>query len=99
MERQGTRVQPNWCCATWIIQHAYLYHTDYYSHLLLDVAAGRQIAGVSNEDIVAAGASLQADLDAAVRHARDNARRLNAEYDQSLVMGDWRGLSALQIGF
>ena len=74
---------------------AYLYQTDYYTHLLLDVAAGRQIAGVSNADIVAARGALVADFDAALQHARVNAHRWNAEYDRSLVTGDWRGLSAL----
>ena len=74
---------------------AYLLQTDYYTHLLLDIAAGRKIDGVFDGDIVAARTTLQAHLDAAVRHARDDTRRVIAEYDRSLVTGDWRGLPVL----
>ncbi len=69
-------------------------HSDYYTHLLLDIAAGRQIDGVSDEDIVVARAALQTDLNAAVKYARDDGRRLNAEFDRALLTGDWQGLSA-----
>ena len=69
-------------------------HSDYYTHMLLDIAAGRQIDGVSDQDIVAARAALQTDLNATVKYARDDGRRLNAEFDRALLTGDWQGLSA-----
>jgi TolB-like protein len=73
---------------------AHHFHSDYYSHVLLDIAAGRQIDGFSDDDIVAARAAQQTDLDAAVKYARDHGRRLNAEFDRALLTGNWQGLSA-----
>ena len=73
---------------------AHHYHSDYYSHVLLDIAAGRQIDVFSDDDIVAARAAQQMDLDAAVKFARDNGRRMNADFDRALLTGNWQELSA-----
>ena len=73
---------------------AHHFHSDYYSHVLQDIAAGRQIDGFSDDDIVAARAAQQTDLNAAVKYARDNGRRLNADFDRALLTGNWQGLSA-----
>lgn len=73
---------------------AHHHHSDYYSHVLLDFAAGRQIEGFSDDDLAAARAAQQADLTAAVKYARDNGRRLNAEFDRALLTGNWQDLSA-----
>jgi TolB-like protein len=73
---------------------AHHFHSDYYTHLLLDIAAGRQIDGFSDDDIAVARAAQQTDLNAAVKYARDHGRRLNADFDRALLTGNWQGLSA-----
>lgn len=72
---------------------AHHHHADYYTHILLDAAAGHQTDSISDEEIVAARAALQMDLEAAVEYARDDDRRLSAEIDRALLTGDWQGLS------
>ncbi len=72
---------------------AYVHHSDYYSHLLLDAAAGADLVGVTDEDLVHARKILLDDFDAAVRHAQDDKQRLNAELDRAVISGDWRDLA------
>lgn len=74
---------------------AYLHHSDFFSHILLYVAAGNRIEAFSDENIAAAGVQLLSDLNAAVQYAHDDRRRLNAEFDQALFAGNWRGLAAM----
>lgn len=73
---------------------AYHRHADYYTHVVLDFAAGREFGDDSAEDIGTASMVLRYDLDAAVNYARDEGRRLNNAFDRALLTGDWLGLSA-----
>ena len=75
---------------------AYLAHTDLYTHTLIDFATGDpHVADLDEQALSDARRALEADLDAGIRSAPDPARRTNTEYDQALLLGNWRGLAGL----
>ena len=74
---------------------AYQYHSDLYSHILLTRAAGELDGEITEDDIAQAPAALLQDYQRAARHARSAGQRGNAEFDQSLMFGHWRGLDRL----
>ena len=75
---------------------AYLAHTDLYTHTLIDFATGDpHVADLDEQALADAREALEADLDAGIRSAPDQARRTNTEYDQALLLGNWRGLAGL----
>ena len=75
---------------------AYLAHTDLFTHTLIDFATGDlHVADLDELALSDARRALEADLDAGIRSAPDPARRTNTEYDQALLLGNWRGLSGL----
>ena len=72
---------------------AYLAHTDLYTHTLIDFATGE--LQVDEHTLADARRALEADLEAGIRSAPDQARRTNTEYDQAILLGNWRGLAGL----
>ena len=75
---------------------AYLFHTDLYTHTLIDFATGDPgVADLDEQDLSEARRALEADLEAGIRTAPDWARRTNTEFDQALLLGNWRGLANL----
>jgi TolB-like protein len=75
---------------------AYLAHTDLYTHTLIDFATGEPgVAHLGEQALADARLALEADLEAGIRSAPDRARRTNTEYDQAVLLGNWRGLAGL----
>ena len=71
---------------------AYVMHSDYYSHVLITIASGFRPPDITAEiEAVAADAMLN-DFNAAIRYAPNKRRRLNAEFDRALFMGEWQGI-------
>ena len=102
----GSRVALLWNLSDdWSLLGSYIFQdTDLSGSWETDPSLGRdhtiirfideyRTDGVSDEDIAAARTALQTDLDAAVQYARDDGRRLNAEFDRALLTGDWQRLS------
>ena len=54
-----------------------------------------EVADLDQDDLDAARGQLEANYEAAIRSAPSRGHRLNAEYDQALVLGNWRGLDSL----
>ena len=73
---------------------AYLLHSDYYSHVLITLASGFRPADITDEIEAIAASALVADLDAAIRHARNERQRRNAELDRAVFTGNWQGIRA-----
>lgn len=77
------------------LSDAYMAHSDYFTHMLMDVALGVETPGITRQQLDTATEALKSDFEAAQAHARDVGRRLNAEFDLALLTGKWRGISAL----
>lgn len=73
----------------------YEYHSDLYIHVVLDHASGLLDGEITDADLAAAPDALRGDLDQAVRHARTDEERHNAQFGRMLLLGPWRGLSLL----
>jgi len=71
---------------------AYIQHSDLYSHILIDQAAGRLDGNITQADIDSAPDLLQLDFENAIRFARDESQKLAVELDSALLLGNWRGL-------
>ncbi len=71
---------------------AYIQHSDLYSHILINQAAGTLDGEITQADINSAPALLQQDIQNAVRYARDESQKLAIELDSAFLMGNWRGL-------
>jgi TolB-like protein len=74
---------------------AYEYHSDLYVHVVLDHASGLLNGEITDADLAAAPAALRRDFDQAVRHARTDEERSNAQFGRILLLGPWRGLALL----
>jgi TolB-like protein len=72
---------------------AYEYHSDLYIHIVLDHASGLLDGEITDADLAAAPDALRQDFDQAVRHARTDDERHNAQFGRILLFGPWRGLS------
>ena len=73
----------------------YEYHADLFIHVVLDHASGLLNGEITDADLAAAPAALRRDFDLAVRHARTDEERYNAQFGRILLLGPWRGLSLL----
>jgi len=71
---------------------AYIQHSDLYSHILIDQAAGRLDGNITQADIDSAPDMLQVDFENAIRFSRDESQKLAVELDSALLLGNWRGL-------
>ena len=75
---------------------AHVARSDLYTHTLIDFATGDPLVADLDEQALAdAHKALEENLENAIRLAPDRARRLNSEYDQALLFGNWRGLDRL----
>ena len=75
---------------------AYIARNDYYTHTLTSYAQQlERTSELDQEDLDEARRQLEANYAAAIRSAPSRGHRLNAEYDQALVLGNWRGLDSL----
>ena len=68
---------------------AYSYHADYYVHLLSQDALGDDLSADTDGDAIS---SFEDDLNNAIRHAPDEARRSANAFDLDFVAGRWRGI-------
>jgi len=73
---------------------AYSHHSDLYSHILIDHAAGELDGDVTESDLESAPANLRRDFENSIRFATSDTQRLAAEVDSALILGEWRGLSS-----
>ena len=74
------------------ISDAYAFHADYYTHLLL---TGLDSADSDENELQIAYDHLVADLDNAVRHAKNDSERAASRFELSILTGNWRGLPEL----
>ena len=73
---------------------AYQQHSDYYIHILMNVATGQSLSDVTEQEIENAMSFAEADYRAVIEHARTPEERNNAELDLAFLAGDWRGMPA-----
>ncbi len=71
---------------------AYLAHSDYFTHFLIDNALNDD---VSDEELEAAFLQFESDLENAIRTSPNAASRAAAQMDLATVSGQWRRLPAL----
>jgi len=75
---------------------AHVARSDLYTHTLVGFAAGGEdTADLDEQALADARNALEDNLETSIRLAPDQARRLNTEYDQALLFGNWRGLDRL----
>jgi len=74
---------------------AYMWHADYYTHILMENDGEAPLPGITEADIAAAPMVIATDLDNALRTAPDEGRKANLEFDRALLTGNWRGLLPL----
>ncbi len=74
---------------------AYMWHADYYTHILMESDGETPLPGITAADIAAAPIAMAKDLDHALRTAPDEGRKANLEFDRALLTGNWRGLLPL----
>ncbi|MDH3401727.1 MAG: hypothetical protein OEM03_12270 [Chromatiales bacterium] len=74
---------------------AYMWHADYYTHILMESDGEAPLPGITAADIAAAPIAMAKDLDNALRTAPDEGRKANLEFDRALLTGNWRGLLPL----
>jgi len=74
---------------------AYMWHADYYTHILMESDGETPLPGITAADIAAAPIAMAKDLDNALRTAPDEGRKANLEFDRALLTGNWRGLLPL----
>ena len=74
------------------LSDAYIYHSDYYAHTLINASTGTDMP---DEEVASAAAGMRADLDRAIETAPDDARQLNAAFVRGLLLGSWNGLPTL----
>ncbi|MEJ2128984.1 MAG: hypothetical protein P8X81_09060 [Woeseiaceae bacterium] len=70
---------------------AYSYHADYFTHLLMEEAAG---SSLSDDELIALMQSIEDDLTNAMRFAPDDGRRIAYAWDLDLLTGRWRGIES-----
>ncbi|MEJ2273893.1 MAG: hypothetical protein P8Y01_04890 [Woeseiaceae bacterium] len=86
---QAIELEPNF-------YHAYVARNDLYTHTLIEGSDPETDATApAPEAVDEARRALEENMQAAIRVAPDEATRLNFEYDQALVLGNWRGLDSL----
>jgi TolB-like protein len=71
---------------------AYAIHSDLAAHILMEASAGQPI---SEEDLNRALADFTSDMDNAIEYAPDEVTGLAARFDKKIILGDWRGVTAL----
>ena len=74
---------------------AYMWHADYYTHILMESDGEAPLPDITAADIAAAPIAMAKDLDNALRTAPDEGRKANLEFDRALLTGNWRGLLPL----
>jgi len=74
---------------------AWLSHSDLYGHILMTHANGALDGNISDEDLESAPATIRFDLDQAIGQAKNSSQRAVLEFDRALLLGEWRGLAAL----
>jgi len=75
---------------------AYIARNDFYTHTITGHAKrGPHDADLDQGILDDARQALETNFEAAIRSAPGRAHRLNAEYYQALVLGNWRGLDDL----
>jgi TolB-like protein len=74
------------------VSDAYAFHADYYTHVLLTEL---DRTDPDNDELRTAYDRLVADLDNAVRHAKNDSERAASRFELSILTGNWRGLPEL----
>jgi TolB-like protein len=74
------------------ISDAYIYHSDYYTHALLQ---GLESADPDEQELRTLHEQNIEDLDNAIRTADNESQRLEAAFTLSVLTGNWRGLPEL----
>jgi tetratricopeptide (TPR) repeat protein len=71
---------------------AYIQHSELFSQILINQAAGALDGEITQADIDSAPAMLQEDFEHGIRYARDESQKLAVELDSAFLLGKWRGL-------
>jgi TolB-like protein len=74
---------------------AYQRHSDFYTHVALEMAVGKLKNGFEGIDIEMTRRATEADFEAAFLKAPDIQTKTEAELDRAIISGNWRGLSTL----
>jgi TolB-like protein/tetratricopeptide (TPR) repeat protein len=74
------------------IADAYLYHADYYTHVLLNSVDDPDISSAQQN---AAFAQLVSDHDNGIRAAEHQSRRIASSFDLAVISGNWRSVPEL----
>ena len=74
---------------------AYQRHSDLYTHVALEMAAGKLLNGFEGIDIETTRRAAEADFEAAFVKAPDIKTKAETELDRAIISGNWRGLSML----
>jgi TolB-like protein len=69
---------------------AYLFHSDLYTHILLENASGARRE--SEDELANAMESALSDFRAAARYANTQEQRANVDLDIAILSGDWRDM-------
>jgi len=72
----------------------YQYHADFYTHLLNEDLFGGPDERFTAEEAATAYSNAIADLESAVRYAKNPETKLLVELDLAYLQGNWRGLKA-----
>ena len=70
-------------------------HSDYFVHLLMNIASGSGYQDITADDVAGAPERLRVDLDKAFQYAPNIGRRQSIELDRAILFGTWRGISQL----
>jgi hypothetical protein len=74
---------------------AYQRHSDFFTHVALEMAVGNLENGFEGIDIEMTRRATEADFEAAFMKAPDIEAKAEAELDRAIISGNWRGLSTL----
>jgi hypothetical protein len=71
---------------------AYLFHSDLYTHILLENSAGVRNEDISDQDVADAMDNALSDFRSAARFANTPEQRANVDLDLALLSGNWQDM-------
>ncbi len=71
---------------------AYLFHSDFYTHILLDNAAGVRNENIGDQDVAEAMDNALSDFRSAARFANTPEQRANVDLDLAMLSGNWQDM-------